>query len=318
MSIEQEAADWFARMRGPEAEGSRDAFEVWRTDAARASAYEEAVRAWDRTMFLANTGTGRRRSLEAVGTRRWRFAGWAWAAAAFLAVGVGSMLAVHLAGDPSTRASYVRTETASLEQAPRTLRLPDGSTVILDRGARLHILFGHNERRLRLLAGRARFSVAQEKARAFVVEAGGGDVVAHGTLFDVEVQSGCAEVALLEGLVEVRSSLAGRRSVELSAGESVAFTGGRLGNPRAGAPRDDQWTQDMIAFRAEDIRSAAAAFNRTSRVKVTVAADIPPGLEISGAFRRSDPEGFARQAAETFNLKVEARKSGGFALVRAL
>lgn len=316
MSIEQEAADWFARMRGPDADASRAAFEAWRTDPACAQAYEDKQRAWDTTMFLANTATGKRRSLESLGRRQITLPGWTWAAAAFLAVGIGAMLAFKGAGGLDVHAGSHRLESAAMDEAPRTISLPDGSNVTLDRGARLQVAFDGRERRLRLLAGRARFAVAHETARPFVVEAGGGSVVAHGTLFDVALRPGAAaDVSLLEGAIEVRSVHAGRRGVDLKAGQGISIASGRLGSPRAIVPATLAWPRDMIEFEGLDLVAAVAAFNRTSPTPVVIDGAVPPGMKITGSFRRSDPDAFARQVAQTFGLVAQARNDGTLALI---
>ncbi|MDF2639928.1 MAG: hypothetical protein K0R64_2912 [Novosphingobium lindaniclasticum] len=315
MTIEQEAAEWFARMRGPEAETSREAFEAWRMDPARARAYEDKLRAWDTTMFLANTATGRRRSLNGIGGRKVSLPPWSWAAAAFLAVGLGTMLAFHGSGRPEAQLGAPRLVTLSMDEAPRTIRLSDGSKVILDRGARLQIAFDGAQRRLRLLAGRVRFAVAHESKRTFIVEAGAGSIVAHGTLFDVELLPVGAKVSLFQGAVEVRSPHAAKRGFDLKAGESISLAGGRLGSPRAITPVEVQWPRDMIEFDGCDLIEAVAAFNRTSPVPVVIDSSVRAGMKITGSFRRSDPEAFARQVALTFGLRAQVREDGTLALV---
>ena len=45
--IEREASDWFARLRGPDGEDQRDAFEQWRdADPRHAEAYVEYEKLW--------------------------------------------------------------------------------------------------------------------------------------------------------------------------------------------------------------------------------------------------------------------------------
>ncbi|PZQ50549.1 MAG: hypothetical protein DI555_22750 [Novosphingobium pentaromativorans] len=310
MSIEREAADWFARMRGPDAESLREAFEVWRSDPARAQAYDDKLRVWDATMFLANTATGKHRNLEGYRSRKFTRPTLTWAAAAFLAIGIGIMLALHGAGERDAQSSSHRLESAAMDKVPRTIRLPDGSKVILDRGARLQIAFHVGERRLRLIAGRARFAVAHEKRRPFIVEAGGGGVVAHGTLFDVELLPDGTDVSLLEGAIAVSSLHAGGGSIDLEAGQSVSLVGGKLGKPRTAASADRQWPRDMIAFERQELVDAVAAFNRTSSIPVVVDGSVPSGMKITGSFHRSDAEAFAWQVAETFGLQVETKDDG--------
>lgn len=318
MTLEREAADWFARMRGPDAEASRDAFEAWYAVPANAQAFERQVRAWDTTMFLANTPTGKERNLDRAKARRVRGLPWLLVASVTLAMGLGVALFVREAPASRNGTVLARLESVALDQPPRQISLPDGSRVLLDRGARLQISFGTDQRRLTLLAGRARFAVAHHDRRAFVVDAGDGRVIAHGTLFDVNVMPAGVDVALLEGAVEVKNCAtgAGRGGIRLAAGHHVAVTRGAITEPAALRSAEQQWPADMLAFDGVELVDAVAAFNRTSARPVAIGATTARAMKVTGAFRRSDPEGFARQLAATFGLKIENRSDGSLALVQ--
>ena len=51
--------------------------------------------------------------------------------------------------------------------------LEDGSVADLNRGAAIEVSFTKDFRRIKLVRGEARFSVAKNPARPFIVEAGG-------------------------------------------------------------------------------------------------------------------------------------------------
>ncbi|WP_395331841.1 FecR domain-containing protein [Novosphingobium sp. BL-8H] len=317
MNLEQDANDWFAQMRGPEASEAQDAFAAWYAVPQHAQAYDRRARLWDATKFLTNTPTGKARDLDLAKPRSSRRPVWGMAAATLgglviATLAVGTVWRMNVA--PS---EPVRTEMASLEEAPRTLTLADGSTLILDRGARLQIAFKGKERRLRLLTGRARFSVAHDRSRPFVVETGAGSVTAHGTLFDVDLAQGSMRVGLLEGAVEVRSRPGGqgRGSIELKAGQQVAVKDGVLGETGKIASVDREWPNDMLVITGMDIGDAVSAFNRTASVPVSFDVRSTRSLRVTGAFKRSDPHLFASQLAQTFGLAVETREDGSLALV---
>jgi transmembrane sensor len=88
----------------------------------------------------------------------------------------------------------------------RTVRLSDGSRLTLDAKSSVTSLYTAGERRLVLVNGRARFVVAHEEQRAFIVVADNTLIVAHGTVFDVMKQGGTIQVDLLKGSVEVQRS----------------------------------------------------------------------------------------------------------------
>ncbi|TCM14619.1 FecR family protein [Novosphingobium sp. PhB165] len=313
MSLEQDADDWFVRMRGPDAEAVRAQFEEWRAVPAHAEAYERRVRSFDTTMFLASTGTVRNRNLDIA--KPWAQRKYAAGAVGLLLLGALVLIVAHR--DWNAPQAVSRMEVASLEEAPRRIALPDGSTVILDRGSRMQISFDRHWRLLRLLAGRARFGVAHDQARLFVVEAGAGRVIAYGTLFDVELSPNVVRVALLRGAVEVRDASAehGSRRQDLTAGQGIAIEGGSVGKPTPIVAADSQWPNDMLVLDGVEIGQAVAAFNRTAPTPVLCEVSSARSMRVTGAFRRSDSEGFARQVAATFGLGFETREDGSFAIV---
>ncbi|WP_324698896.1 FecR family protein [Novosphingobium sp. RL4] len=317
MSFEEEVDDWFARMRGPEAERFREAFADWYAEPQNAAAYERRVRSWDTIKFITNTPTGRRRRLAIAKPALLRTPGKLVGALAVCGLLIGTVAFVGGHRWSAGRQLYSRMEVASLEEQPRKLVLPDSSAITLDRGARIQISFDASQRRLRLLAGRARFAVAHEVDRPFVVEAGEGSVTAHGTLFDVELLPARMNVSLIQGAVEVqsRTQVSAVRGLDLMAGQRVTIAGGVLGVPTSTPPIDRAWPNDMLVLDGADLADAVAAFNRTTPVPVLLEFEAARPMRVTGAFRRSDPEGFARQLAATFDLAVRVRLDGSFALV---
>lgn len=315
MSIEKEAADWFARMRGPEAEATRALFEGWYADAAHARAYDRLVMTWEQTKFLANTQTAKSRDLGRVAEKRVTLRRLLLVAGACLLVallvtvlryGISELGPSHYSS-PSMQSAAV-----PIREAPRTISLPDGSRVTLDRGGRLAMAYNSGERRLRLVAGRARFEVAHERDRPFIVDAGNGSVIAHGTVFDVALEKGRVNVGLVKGAIEVRNRTPARATAVrfLRAGEKVSLRGGDISLPRAITASDMQWPSDMITFDAVRLADAIAAFNRTSKRPISLSSTLPDDPLVTGSFRRDDPAGFARSLAVTFNLDVVPGQGG--------
>lgn len=317
MSFDQDADDWFIRMRRPDAEDARAQFEEWCSVSAHAQAYERRVRSYDTLMFLASTGTVRNRNLDNAKPWVLRPAFRKYAAAAIGLMLMGALLLIVAQRSFGEPHSFSRIEVASVEEVPRHISLPDGSELILDRGSRVQISYDHKQRRLRLLLGRARFSVGHDEARPFIVEAGAGRVIAHGTLFDVELTQNIVRIALLQGAVEVRDASRGngRKRLELMAGERTAIEGGSVANPTSIEVAESQWPNDMLVFDSVDIGEAVASFNRTAPTPVLFELRSAQPMKVTGAFRRSDSESFARQLAATFGLRVEMREDGSFSIL---
>ncbi|MDH7976001.1 FecR domain-containing protein, partial [Sphingomonas sp. AR_OL41] len=245
-ALRREAADWFARMHGPDAERARLDFERWRAaDPTHRAAYARLDREWDFARGLRNTALGRARQLP----RRRGLAGM-WGRPRYVLAGAALCLAAIVAGvgwhrarpfDPAVAATL-----ASGVGQIRTLRLPDGSRVTLDTDSAVMLAFDDTRRVVRLMRGRARFDVLHDPARPFVVEAVDRSVVATGTLFDVALWRGDLRVSLLRGAVDVRRGTAPRSLsgvvAHLGAGQSCALGPGAAAPVIGRTPRGaDRW-----------------------------------------------------------------------------
>lgn len=102
-------------------------------------------------------------------------------------------------------------------QVNERLALPDGSRIELKDGSKVVVQYSDRERRVKLTGGEAQFSVWQDATRPFVVEAGGIEVRAVGTVFNVRLENRAVEVLVTEGRVKVN-----REPLAATAGGSVA------------------------------------------------------------------------------------------------
>lgn len=311
------AAEWFAVMHGPDAEAERAAFETWRRTPGHADAYAALEATWDESRFLANGEIARGRDLSRARRASPRGALLAAGVALFTLLSA-SLIADHLHwfGPPAVqRKAPVR---LAANDTVRIFRLADGSRVTLDRGARLDDASTPAERRFLLLHGRARFEVAHDPARRFVVDAGDGQVVAHGTVFDVGLENRAVRVVLLKGSVEVRdrkkAAPGASPSRFLAPGEEMMVRAGTLGTPTRASADRLAWPEAMIRFDGMPLADAVGLFNRGSRQTVRIESGAPGALRVSGAFRRDDPRGFADALAASFGLEVETTADGNLLL----
>jgi len=119
-----------------------------------------------------------------------------------VALGVAaSLLAVLGAWYLMQPVSMVR-ETV-ISGAGRTSILPDGSTLALGARSSVELSFSGQRRMLRLATGQAYFEVQPDSQRPFVVMAGGLEVTAIGTAFDVKRHADRVIVTVQEGVVSV-------------------------------------------------------------------------------------------------------------------
>lgn len=316
------AAEWFGVMHGPQADAERAAFEQWRALPSNAKAYARLEATWDESLFLANAPVGRNRDLSRA-RRKLPPAALLAAGIALLTLLSGGLVAGQMgwlapAANRQAAATQLAVGTITAGDAVRTVRLSDGSRVTLDRDSALRDLGDSGARHFVLLRGRARFDVAHDPARPFLVDAAAGRVIAHGTVFEVGIEERAVRVVLLEGSVEVRGRDAAKpaagRARFLAPGEQLVVAGGVVGAPSRAGPALLSWPGAMIGFDDTPLGEAVAAFNREGAARIRLAGAPLAARRVSGTFRRDDPRGFADALAASFGLEVEDAADGSLVL----
>ena len=308
------AVKWFTLMRGPHDDDERRAFEDWLSEPQNAQAYESVVATWDQSMFVARTDMGRDRNLDRARSRRAPLMLVA-ASIAVIALVPGGLFVMRHNWPGSRSLHESRAIDIVADQAQRRMvRLADGSRLTLDRGASVRELSSAAERRLVLIRGRARFDVAHDTRRPFVVDAGTGRIIAHGTMFDVSLEDRTIRVVLLRGVVEVRRrdehGLSTDRPRFLRPGEQIIVGAGRIAEPSPADARMLGWPDAMISFDDVPLGHAIEIFNQSSVRKIELVGTGVAGRPLSGAFRRDDPEGFAQAVAASLDLIVDHATRG--------
>lgn len=289
-SADREASEWFARLRGPDGESARAAFERWRdSDPAHAQAYADYEALW------AAYGAVRR-PREA---RPARGPHWGWPALAAASVALILLVAIgvwRFSGELASGGPLIVFDATSA----KALRLDDGSVVLLAPGATVSVGYSAHLRELRLTRGEARFIVVPDAARPFRVLAGSCSVLATGTMFDVRLTGASAEVALIEGRAEVRTAKG--VTVRLAAGDAIGSDGTR--RPAAIAQRD---TASRVSVEAMPLRDVLALANRGSPVVIALGDPEVGDRLVTGTFDLADTRALARKLAVALDLWVDER-----------
>jgi transmembrane sensor len=313
-----EAAEWFARLRGPHTERDLAAFDAWREGhAERQSAYDRLLRRWDQTAFLRHSDVGRRRNLEVVfhGARR--------SPRRALAATIAALAVISLAGLFVTQRSQAHSfHYVNPVGKVREIDLADGSRLTLDTDSVVDARFSPASRDLILSRGRARFEVAHGDSRPFIVRAAGSIITAGNSSFGVAIDEGNVDVMLLRGIAEVDSPSLGSTSPvvrrHLASGEQL-MSAARQSLPRP-VPIDLaslQWASGSLSFEDTELGEAARQLNRYSGSKLIVDdADIT-NLRVTGVFHSTDNFAFARAVAAIFRLAVERDGYGNIHLLAA-
>src|SRR5690606_33189612 len=124
----------------------------------------------------------------------------------------------------------------------RTLRLADGSQVVLDTNSRVEVRLRSDRRSVILISGQAFFDVEGDPARPFIVAAGDTPVTAVGTRFDVRKLGQGAKVTLIEGRVDVGTSGMSKPAWSLTPGQQVVTARRSPQVQSVDAARETSWT----------------------------------------------------------------------------
>lgn len=289
---QREAAEWVARMRGAPTEKDRAAFAAWHARPGHAEAYAAAEEdfALGASMSRARIDAKARQKSGSPGRL-------GWAVATVVAIGLATGFAWH-----SGQRDDVE-QIAAGPMIPGQLRLADGTIVTLMDGAWAEPQFSGAERRLRLHGGRARFAVAHDAARPFIVVAGRSETRALGTVFEVDARTAVPQIRLVTGSVEVR--LAGtRHAIRLAPGERAEV-------PEAGPRLLPEMTSPvpatMLAANNLPLGAVIDAANETEGKKIRLADPALAGLPVTGRFDVADGESLARKLAAALGLVADTR-----------
>lgn len=272
--IQEEAALWFARLRGDDvSDADRAAFAAWiDADALHRREYEIFERMWDAAAPLrqhAAIRPKRKRALQMVAG----FAG--------IALLSGWLVSAQLGESLMTGAGE-----------RRHVQLADGSALDLAPNTRLRVKFGSAQRRLELEAGEIAVSVAADPRRPFEVAAAGGTIRDIGTRFDVGIERERAHVIVAEGAVEIAVPAAGHAAPRrVNGGESAQFDRSGVSPARpADAAASLAWTRGQLVFDAASLAEVATALNRYRETPIELADPAVAAIRISGVFLIDDED----------------------------
>jgi transmembrane sensor len=316
-----EAADWFARMRGPEADLHIEEFEQWlRRGALHRAAYNRVAEIF--AMGRGLTSDARQSSDAPTGSspRTWVKLALPVCFALMAATATWATFRVYTAhapgsADAPTHAGLIGRITTAVGEI-RTIRLADGSSLILDTDSLVFYDLAGGARKLYLVRGRARFNVAHD-GRPFQVQAGSGAVTAHGTMFDVRVlRNSRIAVRLIRGKIDVSLPHAtGEYHLKSSVrhmlpGEALQFSNTFYEADPISGENSESWTRGMADFDAATLRDVVAESNRYSDLQIIAGSASVASLKISGRFAINDTGRVAAHLASLFDLDVDQSEPG--------
>jgi transmembrane sensor len=190
----------------------------------------------------------------------------------------------------------------------RSIDLSDGSRVDLGAASTISVDFAPEVRRVTLLTGEALFHVSKDPSRPFVVDSGGGETQAIGTVFDVHRQLEDVTVSVIEGIVRVQSELPASASTRLMAGHEVSYSmSGKIGAVKAASlPTTASWRDGELAFVDRKLSDVVADLNRYSSKPIVLADDDLKALRITGMVQVNQMQGWLRALEKNMPVRVHA------------
>lgn len=282
-AVARRAVQWWLALHGGDATAAQlHAWQRWRAENA------EHERAWQRIEAVSGQLAGIPPPLASAalaapaGAQRRR------AVRLLTALVVAGGSAALLRQAPVWQSWNADASTATGER--RSLRLPDGGTLVLNTDSAIKLRYDASARAVQLLRGEVLLQTAPDaQRRPFLVHTADGTARALGTRFIVRQRDGFVQVGVLEGAVELRPAAAHGQARVLQAGEEGSFTRDGLGAAHALDAGAGAWVDGMLV--AAHMRLDAFLLELSRHRRGHLACD--PALAhllVSGAYPLADTD----------------------------
>lgn len=326
-AIEAEAVRLFLKARASDAaEDWSDAYAWVALDPAHGFAFAKAEAGWELSERLAELPTGQiddavispsiapaitgdgtgRPSRGIVFDRRTALK---WGAAAAFA-GVAGTVGLRYYGT----VDHYRTALGET----RAIRLADGSIIHLNTASSVEVALRDDVRTIKLLQGEARFDVAHDKHRPFIVDADGTHVRAVGTIFNIRLRPDLTELTVIEGIVAVEDR--GSPVRQIGSGRSAAVRGGRIAVNKLDPAKLKQrvaWQDGMLQFDGDTLAQAVEEFNRYRAQPIVIGDPSLASLRVGGTFHIDRSQDFVTALESSFGIRATAGNDDSILLVAA-
>lgn len=322
-----EASAWIARLDKGLSERDIVAVRQWMAaDEDNAVVLLQMAALWDRMDTLSRLADVVPRSAPKVvrHARVWMAA----AAAVLVAVLVGLWglgTTVWRDGSHGRAEDIVTTDPTTYETpvgAQSTVKLSDGTRIILNTDTRIRVRYTAHRRLLLMDRGEIHVDVAHDRSRPLSVVAGNRVIQAVGTAFTVKIDSAQQiDVVVTDGRVRVgvrptRATESSTAPPELLSDASLSVAQGEevmLGSPNEAVktltPEDIRvrlsWRDGNLIFRGEALVDAVDEISRYTPVEFVFMTNDLEKVRIAGLFKAGDVEGFLAALRANFGIEFE-------------
>jgi transmembrane sensor len=191
-----------------------------------------------------------------------------------------------------------------------SVRLPDGTTVMLAPGSRLTVAaeFGR-ERREVMLEGAAYFDVRHDASRPFLVRTASADIRDLGTAFAVKTaEAGEVTVDVTHGIVALRALDDSATAAELHAGDRGVLARAAVTVRRGTVTAADvAWTRGELSYRDASLAEVRADLRRWYGIDLRVTDSTMAARTFTASFRGDSAAAVVRVLALALGAEVTQR-----------
>lgn len=297
--LEEQAVVWFVRLRAEQVTcEEKAAFADWlKQTPAHQQAFDEICLLWGDTGLRQALNDAEKKlpnyNDKSVSQRRF-----------YLPLLITACLALFLVFHNDVRI-FFRADYATAIGEQKTVRLDDGSSVILNTNSAFAVTMMGGQRTVELLQGEAFFDVKSDASRPFIVYGEHSTTRVLGTRFFVHEKNDSAEVKVLSGRVEVTDNRHWREPVILHAHDAVSIN--REGLSKTGkldAKLTTSWVGGYLIFQDAALSDVIEQVERYRNGIVIFKDDSLRQFKINGRVNLRDPRHILETLEKTLSVKI--------------
>ncbi|EMQ4857390.1 FecR family protein [Morganella morganii] len=206
--------------------------------------------------------------------------------------------------------------TLATASESKSMILPDGSRIFLNRDSEADIAYEQTQRRITLVRGNAFFQVKSNPWRPFVIQADGREITVVGTEFDVSRRGTEVAVSVANGIVALRDA-ADKKPVYLRAGDNAVSPapGHALLLSHIPPEQAGEWRNGQITLTNTPLHDVVTRLAPYSNRPVSLAANATD-LTVSGRVTLSETDAFFTALPLLLPVEVTELHDGSLLIVK--
>ena len=198
----------------------------------------------------------------------------------------------------------------------KSMILPDGSRIFLNRDSEADIAYEQTHRRITLVRGNAFFQVKTNPWRPFIIQADGREITVVGTEFDVRKQGTEITVSVARGIVALRDATedtpvylrAGDEAVSMARGHKPLIS--HIPPEQAG-----EWRNGQISLTDTPLREVVSRLAPYHSRTISLAANTED-LRVSGRVNTDDAGSFFTALPQVLPVSVTEQPNGTLLIIK--